>query len=77
MMLCFLRSKNGDYVFVELNTLLDDKECGIFKLNEKILIRNFSFKKGDIVLKAKNKSFEDITVKDNDDFYIIGKVLGK
>ncbi|MCL2382811.1 MAG: XRE family transcriptional regulator [Oscillospiraceae bacterium] len=69
--------EKGDYVFVELNSLLNDKECGVFKLNNKILMRNFSNKKDVIVLKAKNKETPDITVKKDDNFYIIGKVLGK
>jgi len=66
-----------DAVFIELNTLLENKECGLFKLNGKIFIREFYNRKGVIVLKAKNKEFENITVKDSDDFYIIGKILGK
>ena len=69
--------KKGDYVFIERNTLLSDKECGLFSLNEKIFIRDFYFKKGKFTLKAKNKDFEDISVEDDDEFYIIGKVLGK
>jgi len=66
-----------DYVFIESNTLLDNKEIGIFNLNNKILIRRFINKKGKIVLKADNKEYEDISVSSKDVFYIIGKVLGK
>jgi len=66
-----------DYLFVELNTILEDGECGVFKLNDKILIRNFSTQSKSIVLTATNKDFKDIAVKDSDQFYIIGKVLGK
>ena len=66
-----------DYVFIEQNTLLNNKEIGIFNLNNKILIRRFINKKDKIVLKADNKSFEDITVVSKDIFYIIGKVLNK
>jgi len=67
--------KKGDYVFVELSTITDDKEIGIFSLNNKIYIRKFTSKNGVITLKASNKAFEDITVKQEDNFYIIGKVL--
>ena len=34
-----------------------------------------SSKKGKFTLKAENKSFEDIAIAEDDDFYIIGKVL--
>ena len=66
-----------DYVFVELNTVTDNKEIGIFCLNGKIFIRKFTSKNGDITLKASNKDFEDIAIKEEDSFYIIGKVLHK
>ena len=66
-----------DYVFIESNTLLNNKEIGIFNLNNKILIRRFINKKGKIVLKADNKDFDEISVDLKDIFYIIGKVLGK
>jgi len=69
--------KKGEIVFVELNAILDNQDCGVFILNGKILIRSFSNKKDVISLKSKNKDFEDITVKKDDKFYIIGKVLGK
>lgn len=67
----------NDYVFIELNTLLNDKELGMFNLNNKILIRKFTTKNGIITLKPNNKEFENIIVGKNDVFYIIGKVLGK
>jgi len=53
------------------------KIAGIFDLNNKIIIRTFSNKKGVITLKSKSKDFADITVKKEDTFHIIGKVLGK
>ncbi len=69
--------KKGSYLFVELNPVLNSKEIGVFALNNKILIRKFFSKKGNIVLKAINKEIDDIKVTNSDIFYIIGKVLNK
>ena len=67
--------KKGTYAFVELNSLLNNKEIGLFSLDNEILIRRFYNKKGKIVLKADNKEISDIDVKKADNFYIIGKIL--
>ncbi|MBO5479230.1 MAG: LexA family transcriptional regulator [Clostridia bacterium] len=70
--------EKGSYVFVEFNTPLNSKEYGLFSLNGDILIRKFASKQGKVSLKADNKeNYKDITVKDSDDFYIIGKILSK
>ena len=67
--------KKGTYAFVEFNTLLSNKEVGLFSVNNQILIRRFYDKKGKIILKADNKEIPDITVSDSNNFYIIGKIL--
>lgn len=67
--------KKGSFAFIEFNSLLDNKEVGLFDINGKILIRRFVIRRGKVVLKPDNKSFEEIEVKDTDNFYIIGKVL--
>ena len=67
--------KKGTYAFVELNSHLNNKEIGLFCLEEKILIRIFYEKKGKIILKADNKDISDIDVKNSNNFYIIGKIL--
>jgi len=67
--------KKGDYVFVEFNHPLDNKDIGIFSVNNEIVIRKFFFKKGKFTLKAANKNYKDITIADSDSFYIVGKVL--
>ena len=67
--------KKGEYIYVEFNSPLNNKDIGIFCVNNKIVIRRFFFKKGKYTLKAENKSVEDIVVEDSDEFYIIGKVL--
>ncbi len=65
----------GDYIFIELNSPLDNKDIGLFSINDEIVIRKFFLKRGKYTLKADNKSFKDIVVTDSDEFYIIGKVL--
>lgn len=67
--------KKDNYVFIEYNSPLDNKDVGLFFFNNKFYIRRFSLKRGKIVLKADNKSADDITVTDDDTFYIVGKVL--
>jgi len=67
-------AKNS-YVFVEFNAALNHKDIGVFCLNDEIIIRKFIIKKNGIVLRAENKFYDEITVKDDDDFYIIGKVF--
>ena len=69
--------KLNEYVFIEFNSLLNNKDIGLFKVNNKIVIRRFSSRKGNIILTADNKDFEPIHVGDSDEFYIIGKILGK
>lgn len=67
-------AKNS-FVFVEFNSPLDNKDVGLFSLNDKILVRRFFSKRGKITLKADNSEVKDIVITDKDTFYIIGKVL--
>lgn len=67
--------KKGDFAFIEFNSLLNNKEVGIFDINNKILIRRFVIRRGKVILKPDNKEYEEIEVNDSDNFYIIGKVL--
>lgn len=65
----------GEYIYIELNSPLNNKDIGIFSVNNEIVIRKFFLKKGKYTLKANNKSFKDIAISESDDFFIIGKVL--
>lgn len=66
------------YVFVEFNTPLDHKDYGVFSVNGEVIIRKFTTKQGKVILKADNKeNYKDISIKDSDDFYIVGKILSK
>ena len=67
----------GDYVFIEFNSPLVNGDIALLSLNDKVLIRKYSNKEGKIILSALDKSISKITVKTDDKFYIIGKILGK
>ncbi|MBE5820046.1 MAG: LexA family transcriptional regulator [Clostridiales bacterium] len=69
--------KANEYIFIEFNSLLNNKDIGLFKVNNKIMVRRFYSKKGQITLKPDNKEFEELKITNSDNFYIIGKVLGK
>ena len=64
------------YVFVELNSPLDNKDIGLFDLNGKILIRRFIVRQDGLFLRADNKEFADIPLNNEENYYIIGKVVG-
>ena len=61
----------GTYVFIEFNTPLNSKDYGLFILNGDIIIRKFFTRNGKIILKADNKKMPEISVKKDDEFYII------
>ena len=65
------------YVFIEFNTPLNSRDYGLFSLNGDIIIRKFFTRNGKIILRADNKNNPEISVKKDDVFYIIGKILSK
>ena len=65
----------NSYVFIELNSLLNNKDIGLFYINHQFVIRKFYCKKGQITLKPENDNVVDTKISENDDFYIIGKVI--
>ena len=67
--------KVGSYVFVEFNTPLVNNDVGLFNINNDVLIRKYTIRSGRIILKATNTKYEDIQIKNNDAFYIIGKIF--
>lgn len=69
--------KHNDYVFIELNTPLNNKDFGLFEYKGEYLIRKFIVRKNDLVLRAEVDDIPDIIITSKDNFNIIGKVLGK
>ena len=69
--------KKGDYAFVEFNVPLANNDICLCSLNDKVMLKKYSNKEGKIVLSSPDKTIAKTTVKADDKFYIIGKVLGK
>ncbi|MGN1327208.1 MAG: helix-turn-helix domain-containing protein [Clostridia bacterium] len=66
---------SGSYAFVELNTPLDNKDIGLFEYNNKYFIRQFVIRKDCIILRALKEGFDDIRINNNENFFILGKIL--
>jgi transcriptional regulator with XRE-family HTH domain len=62
------------FVFIEIAGLLENKDYGLFKVDNKILIRKLLYRKGGIVLRSENKELPDILVSELKNFQIIGKI---
>lgn len=69
--------EKDSHVFVEFNTPLNNKDIGLFEYNDSYIIRKFIVRKNDLVLRAEKSDIDDIVITSKDNFYIIGKVLGK
>ena len=63
------------YAFLEINVPLKSKEIGLFKYNGELLIRRFIIRKDKLVLRADNKDYSDISLSEDDDFTIIGRII--
>ena len=68
--------KKDSYAFLSLNMPLENKDLGLFHYKDKLIVRRFIIRKDDIALRAEKKEIEVICVTKDDDFYIIGKILG-
>jgi len=73
----FPKIDESDYVYVELNAPLSNKDIGLFQYNDTLIIRKFIIRKNDLVLRADDSNIDDIIVKKDSDFYILGKIIGK
>ena len=70
-----LRIGEGDIVYVKKQNYLDDKDVGVFLLeNNEVTIKKVLFNKNTITLKAANPKYPDRKFK-NDEVKILGKVL--
>ena len=66
--------KKNSFVFVELSGLLQNNDIGLFKLDEKFIIRKLLYRKSGLVLRAENTDIPDISVSLSKHFNIIGKI---
>lgn len=70
------RLEEGSFAFIEFNTPLENKDIGLFEYNSKIIIRRYVVRKDALILRADNKEFGDIIISDQDQYNIIGKIIG-
>lgn len=70
-----LRIGEGDIVYVKKQDYLDDKDIGVFLLdNNEVTIKKAAFSKNGVTLKAANPKYPDRKF-GNDEYKILGKVL--
>lgn len=65
---------SGDIIEYHPQPELENGEIGVFAINGGITLKRFRRNSG-IHLESLNKKYEDIIIKDTDDFNILGKVL--
>lgn len=66
--------EKNSYAFLEFNAPLDTKDIGLFQIGGKYIIRRFIIRKDALILRPDNKKYEEISISENDNFIIIGKV---
>ena len=69
--------KQGEYVFLELNTALINRDFGLFLYNGKYLVRRFIIRQDKLILRPENKAYPEIDLSEDDEFTIIGRVVPK
>ena len=69
---------DGDLLLVQDTPQLDSGEIGVFLLNEKVYCKRFHYNPitKNLVLKSLNSNYDPIPINENDDFRIVGKVVG-
>ena len=67
---------DGQTVWVHRQETLDNGEVGIFYYNGNAYCKKYAEKDGEVMLVSFNPSYEPMTVGENDDFHIFGKVVG-
>ena len=68
--------KKDEYVYVQLNTPLNNKDYGLFEFAGSYFIRRFIIRKNDLVLRTEDMDIPDLILTKSSNFTIIGKVLG-
>ncbi len=65
---------DGDIIEYKLQLVLENGELGVFAVNGGITMKKFKTN-GDVRLQSLNDKYEDIIIKEEDDFSILGKVV--
>lgn len=66
---------DGSIVLVKKQQVLDKGEVGAFCLNGKVYCKYMSKENGKTVLCSNNEKYPPISIKDEDEFYIYGKIV--
>ena len=66
---------DGDIVFVQPNVNLQNGDIGIFSYNGETYCKKLNYNQKNIVLQSLNADYRDITVYNQDELFIIGRVL--
>lgn len=67
--------KKDSKLYVKYTSVLEPEDVCIALFNKKVVVREFSKKGEQIILKAQNKKYKNIVIESNSDFHIIGKIL--
>lgn len=67
--------KKDSYPFLELNAPLINRDFGLFKYNNKFIVRRFIIRQDKLILRPENKNYPEISLSENDNFTIIGRVI--
>lgn len=67
------RFSDGDLLLIKKQNTLKSGDYGLFRINGRYYIRQYGIDR----LISLNTEYRDIFISDNDDFKIIGKILGK
>lgn len=68
--------KLNSHAFIAFNIPLNHRDIGVFSYNNEIIIRRFLIRKNYLALRAENKEIKDIILSKDDNFIIIGKIVG-
>lgn len=66
---------DGDIVFVQSNTNLQDGDIGIFTYNGETYCKKLNHNANNIVLQSLNPDYRDINIYNQEDLFIVGRVL--
>lgn len=65
----------GQYVYLELNVPLENRDFGLFLYKGNYMVRRFIVRQDKLILRPENKLYPEIDLSEDDEFTIIGKVI--
>ena len=71
------RIQDGDYLIFAMGAQAGDGDVAVIRYEGRLMIRGLLFSGGAITMHPFNKSYQDKTVEEDAEFYILGVVVGK